>query len=293
MDKNIIISLQQLLAGRNSEFDASNNVKLVRHKDNRKASERTIFGKLYKGSLYHLYRNDKKLFLDYQSEQKRANFEKVEYIVTFIGEIGTESRFVGIYKNNGIIRTTEKDLCVFDFQEIDGDFDILKERVIIDWGKSTLNWHQWYDNNTKTVIRIDKGINADNIPDFTSYEDVILSYCDLKHIIDTENSIWKSKLSACNCIYSILDKSNGKLYIGSTYNKEGIWKRWKDYAFSGHGGDISLKQILNTDQDYALKNFQWSILETLPLNILEELAIDRESVYKEKFGTREYGYNNN
>ena len=44
---------------------------------------------------------------------------------------------------------------------------------------------------------------------------------------------------------------------------------------------------------YAEKYFQWCILETMPLKILPDQAIDRESLYKRKFGTRDFGHNNN
>ena len=57
--------------------------------------------------------------------------------------------------------------------------------------------------------------------------------------------------------------------------------------------DKDLIPLLLKDPNYAKKNFQWCILETLPLSILGEQAIDRESLYKRKFGTRDFGYNNN
>ena len=81
--------------------------------------------------------------------------------------------------------------------------------------------------------------------------------------------------------------------MGSTYNTKGIWGRWEEYANTGHGLDKDLEELINNDATYAQKYFQWCILETLPLKILQEHAIDRESLYKRKFGTREFGYNNN
>lgn len=40
-------------------------------------------------------------------------------------------------------------------------------------------------------------------------------------------------------------------------------------------------------------NYSWAVLETLPLNIAPHDAISRENLYKEKFLTREFGYNDN
>ena len=294
MEKEIIISIQALLSGRNEEFDQADKrrVKLIRHKDNR--TEKVIGDKTYKESLFDLYLNENSVFLDYQSEQLKKNFEKIDYIVAFIGEEGATSRFLGVYKNNGMIAElglyNGYALAKFDFQELSG-FELLKERIVIEW-KSPVMWHQYYDNEMP-VVRIDRGLTENNIPVFKSFEDVVLDYNQLKRIFETNNAEWKSKLESCNGIYLILDKKCGKQYVGSTYNRDGIWGRWKQYAETGHGGDKDLKPLLSDDSNYAAKYFQWCILETLPLKILDEHAIDRESLYKRKFGTREFGYNNN
>ena len=294
MEKEIIISIQALLSGRNEEFDQADKrrVKLIRHKDNR--TEKVIGDKTYKESLFDLYLNENAVFLDYQSEQLKKNFEKIDYIVAFIGEEGVTSRFLGVYKNNGVISElglyNGDALAKFDFQELSG-FELLKERIVIEW-KSPVMWHQYYDNEMP-VVRIDRGLSENNIPVFKSFEDVLLDYNQLKRIFETNNAEWKSKLESCNGIYLILDKKCGKQYVGSTYNRDGIWGRWKQYAETGHGGDKDLKPLLSDDSNYAAKYFQWCILETLPLKILDEHAIDRESLYKRKFGTREFGYNNN
>lgn len=288
MNNNIIITIQELLTGRNIEFDMATRIKLVRHKENKATIH--FLNETYMGSLYHMYRYDHALFLKYQSHQATENFNTVEYIVSFIGESGQEARFVGVFKNCGH-ETRDEKTSMFDFQEVEG-FEILKERVIINWGESAISWHQWWRND-KEVVRIDKGISNDKVPPFVQYEDVVLNYEQLRKIINTQNPEWRLKLEACNCIYLILDKSNGKHYIGSTYNKQGIWGRWSIYAETGHGNDVSLKELLDNDPLYAEKYFQWSILETLPLNVVDTVAIDRESLYKEKFGTRDFGYNNN
>lgn len=294
MDKNWITTIQVLLNGRNDEFDAADKkrVRLIRHKDNRKV--KIIDGKEYTNSLYDIYLNDNEVFMNYQSEQVKKRFMDVDYIVAFIGEEGVASRFVGVYRNMGLIKEigdyNDEVLAKFDFQEV-GGFGLLKERVIIDW-RNPVSWLQNYINEMP-VVRIDRGLKEDNIPVFSRFEDVLLDYNQLSHIFETNNIEWKSKLESCNCIYLILDKSNGKQYVGSTYNKQGIWGRWAQYAATGHGGDKDLKPLLEADPNYARKNFQWCILETLPLKILEEHAIDRESLYKRKLGTRDFGYNNN
>lgn len=295
MKKEWITTIQALLEGRNEEFDKADKkrVKLLRHKDKRE--KKIVDGKEYEDSLYDLYLNEHEVFLGFQSEQLVKNFKNVDYIVSFIGEESTTSRFVGVFRNNGILKRLEdykgEEVAKFDFVELEG-FELLKDRVIINWN-NPVAWHQYYENEMP-VIRSDRGLEENNIPIFTRFEDVVLDYNQLKLIFDTNNSEWKSKLESCNCIYLILDKSNGKQYVGSTYSMGGIWERWKKYAETGHGDNTDLKMLLKNDPAYAKKNFQWCILETLPLNIIDKHAIDRESLYKRKFGTREHGnYNNN
>ena len=106
--------------------------------------------------------------------------------------------------------------------------------------------------------------------------------------------LWKKMLQAVNCIYAITDLNTGKLYIGSTYNKEGIYGRWNEYVRTkGHGGNTELKNLLVNDPDYGQKYFQWSILELLSLNIARTEAIKTECLFKKKLGSLAFGLNNN
>ena len=91
----------------------------------------------------------------------------------------------------------------------------------------------------------------------------------------------------------ISDNNSGKLYIGSTYNSQGIWGRWADYAKTGHGDNVELMKLLEDDPDYATKYFKWSILQTLPLNINNDKAIAIETRWKDKLGRAACALNKN
>lgn len=222
----------------------------------------------------------------------------MDFIVAFLGEVSTESRFIGVYKNHGKIEENNSiGASIYDLSEAVG-FDILKEKVIIDWGKSAVSWHQYF-SNVKEVLRIEKGLqDLNGIPYFKSYSDINISFEELTNIIKNEPEDWKVALQAVNAIYMIIDKHNGKQYIGSTYAKGirsgGIWNRWLAYVQTGgHAENRSLKEILDEKgMDYA-RHFSWIVLETLPLRITDKEVIARENVYKEKFLTRIFGYNNN
>ena len=298
MDKDYIISIQDLLKGwnRNSEFDNANEsrIKLVRHSSDVQPDS-FIYNK-YKGSVYKLYRTDYALFKEWQSEQSDSKMKNVDYLVVFLAEEGCECRFIGVYRNYGPKRATGNGVSEYAIEEIEG-FEGLKDKVVIDWGKGTLSWMQNWQS-TKNVRRIDQVNTGDDIPYFIRYEDVILSFSQLQKVV--EDKEWKSKLESLNCVYMILDKETGKQYVGVTYKdmkpgiKNGILGRWTEYAKTGHGNNKLLVALLaEKGISYADQNFQWTILETLPLNVTPKVAIDRESLYKKKFGTREHGYNEN
>ncbi len=294
-EQKAIITIQEILLGRDNDFDNAKNIRLVRHADNRKI--KLIEGKEVHGSLYQLYRYEKETFLKYQKEQNRKKFEDVDYIVSFIGEKGTTARFVGVYKVGNKLPSPYIPgdiVCDMDIVEA---FEDLTHRVVIDWGKSTVSWCQDYYSNPKKVIRIDEGFeDSEGVPRFISYADTILSLRELKAVINSkEDNPWHTALKSVNCIYLITDKKNGKHYVGSTYGEYGIWGRWETYAKTdGHGGNKQLEKLINADANYASNHFQWSILEVLPLNITPDPAVDREKIYKQKLMSwTPFGYNEN
>ena len=283
-----ILSIRELLSLRG--LDVSKRIKVVRHKDARK--EVVINGKLEQGNPYDWYRYNRDLFIGYQSEQGRDVFKDVDYIVSFIGEQGTTARFVGVYHIDGLEMKSFPDgssCYYYKMSQLTG-FETLEERIIIDWGKGALSWNQWLTKDKdKEVIEITPG--CDNV--FPGYEKVLLRLGDLQNIIKKEYPEWKKMLSAVNCIYVISDRKSRSLYIGSTYNQDGIWGRWKVYAETGgHGNDITLKKLCTEDPQYG-NNLSWSILEILPLNISLDEAVAIETRYKNKLGREVCSLNNN
>ena len=254
----------------------------MRHKDSRDVI--TINGKTVAGNPYDWYLNDRETFIAYQSEQHKDIFKDVDYVVSFIGEDGTLARMVGVYQILG--RDTERenltgvDKFCYKMVELDG-FDELNERVIVDWGDSARTFHQWLDKNDKAIVAVERKGFDWVCPD---YEEISLTYGQLSHVINERLDAWKRKLTVVNGIYVISDRKTGKLYVGSTYNRDGIWGRWEDYARTGHGGDVQLANLIAEDPDYAKDNFVWSILQTLPLNVSDIEAIRVETLWKNKLG---------
>ena len=298
MKKDSIISIQKLLevGDRNTEFIKAekSRIKLVRHSGN--VMPNSIIYKDYDGPVYKLYLTNNELFLKWQQEQSDSRMKNVDYLVVFLAEEGCECRFIGVFKNNGLKHSTMEGVSVYDIQEVNG-FEALKDKVVIEWGKGTLSWMQNWTTK-KEVKRIEQKGDVDGIPPFSRYEDVVLNLLQLRKVV--ENKDWQSKLESLNCVYLILDKATGKQYVGVTYKdvkpgvKNGILSRWTEYASTGHGNNKMLVDLLSKEGiGYAEQYFQWTILETLPLNVTQKVAIDRETLYKEKFGTRKHGYNEN
>ena len=82
MDKNSIISIQDLLRGwnRNADFDKADEkrIKLVRHSNDVKSDSNIYNG--YQGSVYKLYRTNYELFKEWQSDYMKIMPEhKINY----------------------------------------------------------------------------------------------------------------------------------------------------------------------------------------------------------------------
>ena len=277
------ITIQELLFNRG--LNKEDKILLVRHKDNREI--KTIRGVQYSKSLYDIYIDEPELFLEYQAEQVDDKYKGARYLVSFLGEEGTKSRFLGVYHIEKTILNDKFSPFYYKMTEVEG-FKNLKQKVIIDWGKGTLSWCQSI-NNEKEVIEIVPGFEYA----FPGYPNVMLKFGQLKNIINQGYPEWKKMLSAVNCIYSILDNKTGKIYIGSTYNRQGIWGRWEIYVqTNGHGNNVSLMKLIESDSKYA-DNFTYSILHILPINISADQAIKEESLFKEKLGAISFGYCNN
>ena len=305
-NKGSTLSLRELLSGKDADFDKAmtdGKVQLMRLKN----IAITIDGQVHKDkNLFDLFLNHQNdgLFEDYVREHTPVNANlliQADYVIAFVAD-GKHSRFAGVYQVLGEdkrIKVLSEDpkkkyeekifLKVLRLRA----FEPLGGRVLVDWGGlAAQRWLQWFRGDKK-VLRIDQGIIRMMIP-FHSYNDVLLSFKELKNLIDTDNVEWRDKLKAVNGIYGIVDQSNGKLYVGSAYGDEGIWGRWKVYAeTNGQGNNDMLVELLSKNKDYAWDHFQWFILETFPLDVTDDYAVHRENLYKEKLCTRKFGYNIN
>lgn len=238
----------------------------------------------------------------YQQIQKENFFNDCDYTLSFISEPGTSAKYIGCYKV-GIGKPINLSLMplgfpvpemftdnryFYDLQATDIMAD-LKDRLIIEWGKAAVSWHQWASNE-KNVL----AIQANPKYTFPGYDKVILSYPELKEII-SDNVLyenWHTALSSVYAIYLIVDTSDGKQYVGSAYGNDGLLDRWKCYVDTGHGGNKQMRDLICYTPN-RFEHFQFCILQILSKTITPEEVIEIESLYKKKLKTKEFGLNMN
>ena len=128
---------------------------------------------------------------------------------------------------------------------------------------------------------------------FSGYENVNISFDYLRAIISSQESTWKTALENVKGVYLIVDKKNGKQYVGSAYGENAFWSRWEEYAKTGHGGNMELKELLNEKGSNYAMNFQFSILEIRAATTSDDEIRKRENHWKDILLSRRFGYNKN
>ena len=131
--------------------------------------------------------------------------------------------------------------------------------------------------------------------EFPGYENVRLTYPQLKTIIDRKTPGWISALKNQKAVYLITDTKTGRLYVGSATSQYGmLLQRWSEYVSNGHGGNAGLEKIVAMyGFDYVKENFQYSILENYNARMDDGYILKREAWWKDTLKSREFGLNKN
>jgi hypothetical protein len=86
---------------------------------------------------------------------------------------------------------------------------------------------------------------------------------------------------------------SGQLYVGSATGEGGIWQRWCQYAATGHGGNVELKELMQHEGGQGANGLRYSILEIADVHASHEDILQRESHWKKILLTRAHGLNAN
>ena len=239
---------------------------------------------------------------EYTQLQKHGFAKGYDYVITFISGPGTSAKLEGCYKVIGEQPVSiemmppefprafmfEEAISYYNFERTDFLSDLV-DRLIIDWGKSAISWHQ-KATNEKPVLAIQS--NPRFV--FAGYENVVLRYNELRDIVKdfTLYENWHTALSSVYAIYLIVDTQSGQQYVGSAYSTGGLLDRWRCYVDSKHGYDKGIIELMHDFPD-RYQYFQFSILQILPKNITADEVISIESLYKRKLLSIKFGMNKN
>ena len=256
---------------KNNPLNETSKIKYVRHKSNGEFSE--LFD--------NVFLNIAELE-EYQRIQSKSVFKNIDYIISFLGTEGQKSLFWGVFKVTNE-KYSENNLYEYELEEMP-QFSELKFRVVVDWGRATLSWHQHYTADKQVIEILPKG----SLDKFPGYENVHLSWKELTRVIRTDS--WKTALQNQKAVYLITDISNGKKYVGSAYAENMLLNRWQNYAQSRHGGNVQLQQL---PLEHIENNFYYSILDIFKAKTDDKVILSRESWWKNTLLTRRFGYNSN
>ena len=277
--------------------------RVVRHKMNRK----------YWEDFDNLIRFDNEMLSAFAGSQERLVYKDADIILTFVALPGTKALFRTAHINHGQIsfnqykkyykgykpflnyrKNNSREENVLDdlyFYKLEDSnlLDSYKNRLVIEWGKSTVSWVQ--SSVEKEVTEIyPKGF----VSLFPGWDKVHLSHKELTEIINNPNGNkdWYEYLSRHSGVYVIFDSSTGNQYVGSASGGKGIWSRWEGYVKTGHNGNKGLKALAKNNQDFA-NNFTYSLHHVFPKTVSKNDVLYYESLLKNKLGSRAFGLNEN
>ena len=277
--------------------------RVVRHKMNRKSWE----------DFDNLIRFDNEMLSAFAGSQERLVYKDADIILTFVALPGTKALFRTAHINHGQISFNQykkyyKGYKPFlNYRKINGrEEDVLddlyfykledsnllesyKNRLVIEWGKSTVSWVQ--SSIEKEITEIyPKGF----VSLFPGWDKVHLSHKELTEIINNPNGNkdWYEYLSRHSGVYVIFDSLTGNQYVGSASGGKGIWSRWEGYVKTGHNGNKGLKALAKNNPDFA-NNFTYSLHHVFPKTVSKNDVLYYESLLKNKLGSRAFGLNEN
>ncbi len=230
--------------------------------------------------------------------------KKCKYWMVFISTTKTNCEFYKMYSFKGFSPISkhnipegfpypewyQQDVTLYELEETDL-FSDLKNKLIISWGTSTQSWYQSATNNKRIMA-----IKDPEPKKFIGYDKIAWDFDDMEMIVNDETGEYQkyqTALAAVKGVYLIQDTADGKLYVGSAYGDDGILGRWRQYAnFPYHGGNKKMIALLSRHKN-EYRKFRFCVLQIMSMAASKDEVIAVEQQYKRKFGTIDFGLNDN
>ena len=241
----------------------------------------------YGAGIYSDYMDDNGLLRSFvEMKQKNVDIDCIYLIMS------GESRNTCRYRFSIKLKATEQE-GIYEWDRVPLQLDRYSNRIVF-FRKSGFSFY----NSSKTgkdfiVEEIwPESLNRTVCP-FSTYDEVDLSFMELKEAVDNRYPDYYKSLSCVKGVYMIIGGNTGKMYIGSAYGENGIWGRWESYADNYHGNNEELVRLYDEHGEKYFEKFRYSILQILSMKVSDKEVIDRENYYKSRFLTREFGLNKN
>ncbi len=255
------------------------NVRVVRHHDTRTECKIAPYG---------IWRRDPVLLEKYQNIQGKDRFPVGKLLASFVRTPSDKTLFVGLYAVNakGVAGENEIDPCsglpcpgkvLYDTSR-DNRLKDMQGRLVVDWGKGYLAWHQRANKNDKRVIELLRDPEDEPFPGYFGFR------CRLSDLSDLPVA-WKTQLRAAKGVYVLTSASTRKHYVGSATGQGGFLGRWTQHAKAG-GDAVSFKTL-------GPSEYQVSILQVSAGFETDEDILRTEYAWMEKLQSRSMGINGN
>jgi len=266
------------------------DVRLLRHQDTRWGKGRTPFS---------LWRDDSEEFARYQSTQKRdfRSYFSGSHWASFVGTSDGGTLFVGLYEialagplPEGWIDPLTQ-VPPGGTTEAAQDYDLYETRlspllaeyigrVSIDWNRGgERSWRQRADRRNKPILTIAESFRE---PDYPGHTQLISTLAALDNLPVS----WQAVLASSKGVYLLTCPRTREQYVGIATGEQGFLGRWREYAMTGHGGNVGLKSREPSD-------YQISILEVMGSAATAEDLFKAETLWKRKLQSGEMGLNRN
>ena len=243
--------------------------------------------------------NDREVYYSYWSHYgNQRNFKNGQLCFGFVQLPNNNKRWLLVTVGKIIDVPNTPNIC--DYEEVNKYSGFLG-RLIVELDKG--NTYNRYVFNLSTYLdklKVVEILSHDYQKiQFNGYENVQLSYYDLRTILESQKYIdYKKALSHVKGIYCLTDTNKDSkgnhLYIGSAYGEQGLTQRWECYIDTNHGGNKALIDLYNAKgNDYFEKNFKFTLLEYFGMSTDKNKILDREEYWKKAFDTRIHGLNCN